>query len=150
MKAALLIMPVTFIQGHYLMWQLTWLFTCAILRGGRLRSARCSSSLPWLMIHAFQSNVLQSVSSFYWLYLKNVLQMFLFGSLTHVTSNRRVHFMSKSCGLSERMGSENCDLVGCCAASCGNSLNLTGKWLPTLVTRNNVHMHFYVIYNWHI
>lgn len=54
--------------------------------------------------------------------------MFLFGSLTHVTSDRHVvHFMSKSRRLSERMGSEDCALMGCYAASCGDFLNHIGK-----------------------
>jgi hypothetical protein len=54
--------------------------------------------------------------------------MFLFGTLTHVTPNIHVvHFMSEPCRLSERMGSENCALVGCYVASCGNFVNHDGK-----------------------
>jgi hypothetical protein len=52
------------------------------LTAGRQRSVRCCFSLPWVGVQIFQFNVLCLMLGFYSPCLKNVLEMFSFGSQT--------------------------------------------------------------------
>jgi len=67
------------IQGYYLIWQLSLLFTRTVSRDGRLCITCHCSNLPWFGVHAFWSNVLQVI-----------LEIFSFGSHTYITSDKHI------------------------------------------------------------